>query len=245
MESGLTARSLLDAWELGLLDHPLNRMLRLLAVVYPEWTPEQWKEVPIGQRDRCLLNVRELLFGPNLSCVTACPNCSEQLEIGLNTVQLRGPASESFNSGTHSITIEDCEMEFRLPNTSDLLSITNRSDKTPARRMLFERCVLQAKRNGVPVQAGDIPDNVLNATANRMSEIDPQADVQIALTCPACSHQWSAPFDIASYLWTEVNSWALRILSEVHRLASAYGWSEVDILTLSPVRRQLYLEMIG
>jgi hypothetical protein len=78
-----------------------------------------------------------------------------------------------------------------------------------------------------------------------MAEIDPQADIQIALTCPACLHQWSAAFDIASHLWIEVNSWAMRILDEVHRLASAYGWSEADILELSPMRRQLYLGMIG
>ena len=245
MESGLTARKLLDIWELGLLDHPFNRALRLLAVAHPEWSPEQWQEMPIGQRDGCLLNLREVLFGPNLNCVTICPNCSERLEIGLNTVQIRGVQSESPNSGPHSVAVEEFELQFRLPNTSDLLSITNVSDATPARRMLFERCILQAKRNGGPVQVADLPDQVVDATANRMSEIDPLADVQIALTCPACSHPWSATFDIASYLWVEVNSWASRILDEVHQLASAYGWSEADILALSPMRRQLYLGMIG
>jgi hypothetical protein len=31
----------------------------------------------------------------------------------------------------------------------------------------------------------------------------------------------------------------------VHLLASAYGWSEGDILSMSPVRRQFYLEISG
>jgi hypothetical protein len=78
-----------------------------------------------------------------------------------------------------------------------------------------------------------------------MAEIDPQSDMQIALTCPACSQQWSAPFDIVSYLWIEINAWAVRLLHDIHRLATAYGWREADILALSPMRRQFYLELIG
>jgi len=34
-------------------------------------------------------------------------------------------------------------------------------------------------------------------------------------------------------------------LSDVHTLARAYGWRERDILTLSPTRRQFYLNMVG
>jgi hypothetical protein len=245
MEPGLTARNLLDIWEQGLLDHPLKRVLRLLAVAYPEWSVEQWKEMPVGLRDGCLLNIREALFGPNLNCVTTCPNCNEHLEIALSTVQIRAAPTEALASGIYSISLEDCELQFRLPNTSDLLSIASVSEQILARRMLFERCILQAKRNGVSLEKSDIPDGLAGAAATRMSELDPQADVQIALTCPACSHQWLAIFDIASYLWTEMNGWALRILDEIHRLASAYGWSEADILALSPMRRQLYLGMIG
>jgi len=35
-----------------------------------------------------------------------------------------------------------------------------------------------------------------------------------------------------------------RLLVEVHALASAYGWSEQEILSLSDARRRLYLEMV-
>ena len=34
-----------------------------------------------------------------------------------------------------------------------------------------------------------------------------------------------------------------RILREVHTLAAAYGWSEAEILALSPARRRVYLEL--
>ena len=78
-----------------------------------------------------------------------------------------------------------------------------------------------------------------------MAEVDPQADVQMDLTCPACGHQWQALFDIESFFWREISAWANRILREVHALASAYGWRESDILSMSTWRRQTYLNLIG
>jgi len=85
----------------------------------------------------------------------------------------------------------------------------------------------------------------LQAVADRMAAADPQGDVELALTCPACGHAWPAAFDIASFFWTEVDAWARVLLHEIHALASAYGWREVDILALTPWRRRAYLELIG
>jgi len=64
------------------------------------------------------------------------------------------------------------------------------------------------------------------------------------LSCPKCSHEWEMSFDICSYLWREVDNLAKRALREVAMLAAAFGWSESDILRMSPRRRRLYLEMI-
>jgi hypothetical protein len=35
------------------------------------------------------------------------------------------------------------------------------------------------------------------------------------------------------------------LLTEVHRLAQAYGWREAEILALSEARRHAYLELVG
>lgn len=76
-------------------------------------------------------------------------------------------------------------------------------------------------------------------------QADPQANVQLNVSCPACSHQWQMTFDILSFFWTEISAWAQRILREVHVLASAYGWHEADVLAMSSMRRQCYLQMVG
>jgi len=245
MASRLTAVDLLDFWERGLTNPLPKRVLDLLVIAYPEMSFEQGKELPIGRRDLYLMEVREALFGSRLNCLTTCSSCSERLELGFDINQLRAFPLNSELSEIYLITVDDYEVQFRLPNTSDLLYITELSDTTMARRTLFERCLLQATCTGELIAASDVSDEIVNAIAARMAEIDSQADIQITLTCPACSNQWSAAFDIASHLWIEINGWAIRILEDVHRLASAYGWSEAEILALSPMRRQLYLGMIG
>jgi hypothetical protein len=65
------------------------------------------------------------------------------------------------------------------------------------------------------------------------------------LNCSSCGHKWEAPFDIVAFFWTEINAAAHGLLREVHALASAYGWTESEILALSPARRRCYLEMVN
>ena len=245
MPSLLIAGDLLNLWESALTQRPVQRALALLAIAYPELSREELQEFPIGRRDEALLVIREALFGPHLECLTTCPKCGERLEIVVDAGQLRHTPDAADPVTTYSIVEGDCELEFRLPNSADMLWIADLSDVTLARRSLFERCVQKAVRNGIPVLAADLPDAIVQVTAARMAEVDPQADIQIALTCPSCSQQWSTAFDIASYLWMEINAWAMRLIREIHLLASAYGWRESEILALSPMRRQLYLELIS
>jgi hypothetical protein len=51
--------------------------------------------------------------------------------------------------------------------------------------------------------------------------------------------------DPVTFFWSELQATARRILLQVHTLASAYGWSEREILGLSDTRRSLYLQMVN
>jgi hypothetical protein len=206
---------------------------------------EQLQALPVGQRDARLLEMREALFGTQLTCLTSCPRCGEKLELALQTGQLRSTPPDGQASASHTLSAGQVEVKFRLPNSADLLQIADLADASQARATLLERCVQQVTRSGAPLSVSELPEDVLSGITERMAQIDPQADIQIALTCPACAWQWSSLFDIVSYLWSEINTWAIRMLREVHQLASVYGWRESDILALSPLRRQLYLELIG
>ena len=64
------------------------------------------------------------------------------------------------------------------------------------------------------------------------------------LACPSCGHDWEDSVDVGRFLWAEVETLARRVLWEVHTLASAYGWSESDTLSLGAARRAMYLRLV-
>jgi hypothetical protein len=78
-----------------------------------------------------------------------------------------------------------------------------------------------------------------------MEELDPAASINLSLGCEDCGHHWLADFNIGSLLWDEIDGCARALLVEVHNLARAYGWTEQEILALSPQRRAAYLDMVG
>ncbi|MFB8790726.1 MAG: hypothetical protein U7123_18200 [Potamolinea sp.] len=239
----LLACEMLEVWERGQTLQPFQRALTLLSAACPQTPLDVLAQISIGQRDACLLTLREWAFGSKLVSMATCPHCGDRLELSFNVADIRVSSKAELESETLSLSVADYDVCFRLPNSLDIAAITNHKDVTASQQMLFERCLIKAHHQGEEQLAKDLPVEIVEAIANVMAETDPQADIQIGLVCPVCSHQWQATFDIVSFFWSEINSWAYRILRDVHTLASAYGWSEAEILALTPWRRQFYLEM--
>jgi len=76
----LKAEELLGAWEQGLNQPLLQRVLILLLAAYPEIPPDALMKLSVGQRDRHLLRLREHLFGPRLLNTALCPECGQRME---------------------------------------------------------------------------------------------------------------------------------------------------------------------
>jgi len=255
MMHSLSATELLAAWEQGTGQPPVYQALVLLAAACPEISFEELARLPIGRRDACLLTLREWTFGQQLAGLANCPGCGERLEMTLHTADIRRmvdpeslatplePATEE--GELFSLTMADYQAQFRLPNSLDLLTIVGQSGKLPDHRLLLERCLLATTHDGSACTTADLPEQVIEAIVERMATADPLADTQLALTCPTCSHQWTANFDIVSFFWEEINAWGPRILAEVHTLALVYGWREADILALPSWRRRAYLELVA
>lgn len=240
----LTAAQLLAIWEQGVGQPPAQQALLLLAAACPDTQPDVLAKLPAGRRDAHLLTLRESIFGPKLVCRVECAACSEQLELTCNVADIRMTA-QADPTETFSWSGDGYQVAFRLPNSLDLTAISHFENRDEARRQLFERCLLSVTCNSQETAANQLPEDVIEAVADQMAQDDPQADVQLALTCAACGHQWQALFDIVSFLWIEINAWAYRILYQIHCLASAYSWREADILAMSPWRRQYYMEAIS
>ncbi|HEY6206684.1 MAG TPA: hypothetical protein VIW21_11000 [Chthoniobacterales bacterium] len=239
----LSAAELLAVWELASNQPPGQRVLALLAACAGDASPEDLAQLSIGQSDARLLSLRERTFGSQLAASATCPGCGEALEFAVNVADIRS-SSPAHTDAPFEIERDDFKVQFRLPNNIDISTLDPDADPQINRQRLLSRCVLGARRGGMEVSAGDLPVDIVRGIADRMAEADPQADVQFALSCPECRHHWAAPFDIGSFVWSELSARAVRLLNDVHMLASAYGWSEADILSMSPTRRETYLELL-
>jgi hypothetical protein len=249
----LTSEGLLDAWERGLGRPPQQQALVLLTAACPELPVEAIPRLSIGQRDRRLLRLRESLFGPYLNNTAICPSCGERIEWQNHIADFTDSAAPQEqtpeSTGTeHTLDCGGYSVRFRLPDSRDIATavadVADSGDIATAEQRLLSHCVLAVDHGGESTDSEQLPASVLEALSAELGRLDPLAEIRIRLECADCSHRWDALFDIASFLWNEVNDWAQQMLRCVSALAAGYHWSEQEILELSPVRRQLYLEML-
>lgn len=239
----LSAAELLEVWEQGSTQPLPERALTLLEAVCPDLESETLARFSIGQRDALLLSARESTFGSRVAAIANCPDCNEQLELRFAIEDIRVSTLTAAPFEPASFSVEDYELQFRLPDSLDLLAISAQADLHAARDVLLERCLLSARRREDETPLSLLPEQVLARMEEEMSRLDAQANVQLALNCPSCHTAWSTAFDILLFFWSELNAWAQRLLTEVHALASRYGWREADILDMSAERRNIYLTL--
>jgi len=240
----LSARRALDAWERGQRTEPQARSLALLSAVLPEIEPKRLSRLPLGQRDALLLRLRERTLGRVINGLLLCPKCNARLEFPFDLRTYDATAALAVRHGTHALTASGFELRFRLPDSEDLNAMSLAPDVDTARGLLVARCVLAAERAGAPVASWELPEEVLEELGRRMEELDPLSFLPLNLDCPRCSHQWMALLDVGALFWQEISVAAERLLRDVHTLATAYGWSEAEILAMSDARRRFYLTQI-
>ncbi|MEU5539700.1 hypothetical protein [Streptomyces sp. NPDC020362] len=233
------AAGLLAAWEAGLAEAPDGRALLLHRTARPDLDAAALPGVPVGERETDLFALRRALFGERMQVRLECRACGADMEFELDAAQFArspgGPAETAVR-----LTQDGWDITFRLPAAADLTAAARAADPRAA---LLARCLVSAVHDGTPRAADALPGPVQRRIAEAVEAADPGADVTLAIGCPECGTATRAELDIASYLWTELDAWARDLLLDVHLLATAYGWSEPEILALSPLRRRYYLEL--
>ncbi|NEQ22341.1 MAG: phage baseplate protein [Microcoleus sp. SIO2G3] len=239
----LSADQILQVWELG-HQHPIDRALSLLAFALPDRSREDLSRLSIGQRDALLLMLRAQTFGEGMESFATCPNCGESLEFTLKVTDLRLVEPSLTPPPVYELAIADYRLRVTLPNSQDLAAVVGCADLATAQAKLTQRCIREVQREGVAIEPDNLPDAILQQLSAQLAESDPQAELWLDLTCPACQHDWRVLFDIVAFFWMELGVQAKRLLREVHTLARSYGWREADILAMSARRRQFYLDLV-
>ncbi|HEV2805953.1 MAG TPA: hypothetical protein VGW57_13605 [Chthoniobacterales bacterium] len=239
----LLASDIIRMWEASRDRSPLERSLSLLAGAEPETPRDTLAALSIGRRDARLLDLRRRIFGETIQAYAECPECAGQLELDFlaGTIQsVEDSAPEMLELKRDGVTVR-----FRLPTSADLAEANGATGIAEAKTILLERCVVEARKDEEPLAVADLPAEAIEEMNRSLEAADPGAEVWLNLRCPYCEHSWRAFFDIAAFLWKEISAQARRLLHEVDAIARAYGWREAEILGLSALRRQAYLELIG
>lgn len=230
----LAGSELLSLWERGARRHALDRSALLAAAARPDWDAASIVDRPLGAVNASLLQLRSASFGPHIAGHADCAQCGQRLAFTLDAQQLLALA----DADTRPSSTDAAGLRLRAPSLRDLAAVAHEADAERATRTLLARCTLAG-------DAAQIDTAALREAEQALDALDPQADLAIALHCVACGHAGAAQLDPGALLWDDIETQAQRLLEQVHRLASAYGWSEDQILALSPARRASYLALQG
>lgn len=236
----LAAADLFDLWEHG---RPLTPTGRCCALLLASGVTETVVDgLSVGQGDALVMELRAGVFGTEVAGVVDCPGCAERLDVAFGLDDVRSPAPGD-PAAPVEVEADGWIVRARPPTLEDLRCLDRYGPHEDRRAALLARCVLDAERAGVPVAAQELPEPVVARVVVALAEADPQAETRLGLGCAACGRTWSTVFDVVAFFWAELEDWAWRTAQDVAELAARYGWSEAEVLAMTPWRRQLYLEL--
>lgn len=247
------AATLLAAWEFGAETPELARGAAVLDIVGVETVGQELLpgessaiDLPIqtlaGLAVRCLIDA----FGDTVESVIRCDGCGLTLEIDLSLQMLvDGPAERPTDdrcAAQESVMIASSPgpIAIRAPSTRDLLAAAGRRD---AREVILCRCGRHPDGRTLDPHALTVDD--LAAIDAALESLAGAAFPTIGTQCPGCGRTVTGVIDAGALLWERVRTAAPAVLADVAALAGAYGWSESDVLALSPSRRSAYLRLAG
>ncbi|MDE1950334.1 MAG: hypothetical protein KGI35_17055 [Burkholderiales bacterium] len=231
----LDERELLALWERAL---PLPPPLRARELAWCEDGPA----ATLGEMNRRLLELQLRLTGPRLALLAPCPHCGETASFEIELPRLLQGLPEFVDPAEQVLSVDGWTLRFRLPAPADLPEAA--LDEQGFVRQLLERCVVDLQSpQGAGVVDGAWPAPLLAAWSEHLEAADPGAEIGFELACPACGRAWHAPFDPAAALWSWLQTLAERSLLDIDALARRYGWSEDQVLALTPTRRNAYLQL--
>jgi hypothetical protein len=222
---------LLQVWEAGGNQDPVRRAVTMLVAVHGG-SAETAAELDVGSRDVLLARSLRALAGSTVPACADCPRCGATLDV---VVDVAGVTALTVLDPGRRWTVRagDTEVTFRLPTTADLLALHGHPIRR-AREMLVRRCL-----------GAEAAPEVMVAVEAAMERVAPAGAMDLVAQCPACGRSATFPLDIGALLWAEIRERAAGLVRDVHVLASSYGWTEAEVLALSPNRRASYLALVG
>jgi hypothetical protein len=194
--------------------------------------PEEVRALPVADRQFLMRQLAVQLGMEESWLAAACARCGVGYDFPVRHGELPFKAA---GEGYPFATVETSlgTARFRVPDGGDQEAIAEIEDEEEARRMLARRCAVE------PL-AGELSDEDLDRVEQALEEVAPEVVTRAQVACPDCGRPGEVHLD--PYLCLGAADSGLFV--EIHALASAYHWSEREILALPRDRRRLYLALV-
>lgn len=236
-----SAAALMQSWDPAGRAPAHRRLGTLLAAIEGS---EAVRDDTLGERNRRLLALHRNLVGTPLEARIACPGCATENEFALPVARILAIPLPP-RDAVARLRIGRAVHTFRLPRMSDVEALAGTgpgSGSFAGSGGGFEARVIERCRTG---GKGPLPVGAVETLGRAFDEIDPAADIAVDITCAGCRRPIATTVDIASFVARDLDRLADGLYRDIDTIASAYGWSEADILALPPSRRSRYVAMIA
>lgn len=201
---------------------------------------DAWWREPVGARIAALLRLASLsdrsdVLATRLRCPQ--PSCASEFEIALPI----GALVSTPTAGYLDVGLPDGRTAVvRAPTGAD--QRTWMQGRYESRREAVSAIVRALIVSG-DVSADD--DESLAVIGTALAEADPLVDFTVSCDCPTCGVAAEIAVDLEGLALARLRDVRRSLLMDVHALASAYGWSEAEILALPAERRLRYRELVA
>jgi hypothetical protein len=189
-------------------------------------------DLPVGDGEALLLEIRRAALGETISATVTCPaeECQGVVDISFaigdylahhrprRVPHVRGDAAPWL--------VERSGIAFRLPTLRDQVDVSGAREGD---RDLLLRCLR------APADAA-----TQRKVQTIMERMAPTLSDYVGGACPMCGTRIEVYFDVEQFVLRELRDAASFLHEEIHLIASRYGWSEADIVALPRGRRTAY-----
>ncbi|KXF83020.1 hypothetical protein [Enterovibrio coralii] len=252
-----------EAWERASSVDAQARAALLAGAYVPDALMPTLPDWSVAGRDHLLLLAYQHQFGEDISVEGRCHACGAKTQLNFSTSQLLNTASSRLAAAWHSDTatlntevylteyhemeVQGLPCQFRLPRIQDFHDM-HRGDASL--RQFAQRVIAPSDFAAIEEtfsakkEEGAAWEQLYLTLEQAMLSLEPLSVVTLNATCPECSAQTEHQFDIANQFWAQLSAAVEKQLWDVHILASAYGWSSQDILSMSSARRRRHIAML-
>lgn len=238
--------------------NPFRAVLQLLASCTRQLgalrgaqiTPAVLGQLLPVDRDYLLLHINRLTFGDERYQTVECPrsDCHHRLDVRFALSSVDTPVVADRAGGTFALA-DGRQVRFRLPVAEDQVELHGLAPAALEAAFL-QRCVRSARSDRSDDRAvgwselREAPARVRADVVQHIVAASPELDLAVPLTCLACERPFQFVFDPVQSLLAELQASRKQLMSQVHRLALSYHWSQAEILGLSRALRHEYLDLL-